>query len=350
MTTPLFAAQFQIVKPQQLPNWETLNFQKSLEVFKTSCHLKEMNQDLVFTCSNDALKKLCSRAKNINTSEAKIFFENHFLAYQLLDKSDALITAYYAPIFQASLHQTNIYRYPIYERPNDLQDFRLLKKWRFIGRFKFGFWFKYPDRETIMEQGLAGQAKIIAWLKDPLDLLELEIQGSGAIQTPEKTIYLNYTAENGHPYFPIGKFLIADGKIPKHLMSMQAIRNYFKKNPSDVKCYLYKNPSYVFFKEVKRDHYYGYKNTILTPGYSLAIDRSLLPMGLPIFIDTRLPDKKSFSRLMVAQDTGGAIKGLYHLDVYLGQGVFAQNNARKMQSMGKYWVLLPKFVSDDRVR
>ena len=348
--TPIFAFELQEVKPQLLPMWETLHFQKSLEVFRTSCHLKEVSQDLVFAYSADELKNLCSRAKSIKASEAKRFFETHFMAYKWSDKTDTLMTAYYAPTFAGSLKQTEFFRYPVYGPPNDLREFRLFKKIRLIGRFKYGFWLSYPKREEIMEKGLVNKAKAIAWLKDPLDLLELEIQGSGAIQTSDQIIYLNYTAENGHPYYPIGKFLITDGKIAREKMSMQAIRDYFIKHPSDIKYYLYQNPSYVFFKEVERGHFYGYKNIILTSGYSLAIDKSLLPMGLPIMIDTQLPDKQRFSRLMVAQDTGGAIKGLNHLDIYLGQGLEAQNNARKMQAMGQYWVLLPKkSLIDDKV-
>ena len=165
------------------------------------------------------------------------------------------MTAYYAPTFPARLKKTNIYRYPVYERPNDLRDFKLFNHWHFIGRFKFGFWSSYPNRQEIMEKGLSGKAKVIAWLKNPLDELELEIQGSGTLQTPKKSIYVNYTAQNGHPYFPIGKFLIADGKIPKEQMSMQAIRDYFNNHPSDIKYYLYQNPSYVFFKKVERRHF-----------------------------------------------------------------------------------------------
>ena len=342
MIIPIYSFGMKTIKPELLPNWKTLDFQDSLKVFRLSCHLNEKADHSVFAYSPDSLKKLCVKAKHINDAESKEFFEANFMAYQLTNKRNTLMTAYYSPIFAGRSKPSNRYRYPIYGRPTDLREFRLFNRWHFIGRFEYGFWRAYPSREIIMENGLDAHAKTIAWLKDPLDVLELEIQGTGAIQTPERIIYLNYAAQNGHPYEPIGKFLIADGKIAKDKMSIQAIRGYFKIHPTEIKHYLYQNPSYVFFKESKKNEFYGYKNVILTPGYSLAIDKSMLPMGFPIMIDTVLPNKQRLSRLMVAQDIGGAIKGLHHLDIYLGQGISAQKNAGKMQAKGKYWVLLPK--------
>ena len=164
-------------------------------------------------------------------------------------------------------------------------------------------------------------------------------------------LYVGYSAENGAPYTAIAKVLIDKGVMTKDNASMQHIRKYLESHPSQIDNVLNKNKSFVFFKAQKAKDALGSQGVPLTPGYSLAIDKKWVPMGAPIWLNTTSPDKKAekdnkFQRLMVAQDTGGAIKGMVRGDVYWGAGEKATTIAGMMKNKGHYWLLLPHHVLD----
>jgi membrane-bound lytic murein transglycosylase A len=327
-----------VLKPHALPHWEEMNHQASFKAFQKSCEQGFLAPPSgVFSYQIQKIKKLCQKATKMPEKEARNFFEKNFLAYQQNHHPQTLFTGYYAPTFQGSLVKTNVFQYPIYARPSNLIDLGA----KHFGKIIHGKVLAFDERKDIAKGSIRQYAKVLAWVKKPMDALELEIQGTGAIQTPEKMVYLQYDSQNGRPYYPIGKFLIADGKISREHMSMLAIREYFDKHPKEVAYYFNQNPSYVFFKEIKRPTFLGYHHIPLSPHYSLAVDRKKLPMGLPIWIETALPNQKKISRLMVAQDVGGAIKGYHHFDIYFGRHIQSQEFARKMQSYGQYWVFLP---------
>jgi membrane-bound lytic murein transglycosylase A len=331
-----------IIKPQQWSGWQKINHKKSLKAFQKSCEILPKRgflapQSQIFSYDRQRMKKLCHQALNTPNHQARIFFEKNFLAYQQKTSQKTLFTGYYAPTFKGSLVKTRKFQYPIYATPKNLIHLHAKQ----YGKIIHGKFVAYDERKAIAKGSIQKSAKVLAWVEKPMDVLELEIQGSGAIQTPQRMIYLQYESQNGHPYYPIGQFLIADGKIPKEKMSMLAIRQFFDKHPSQVDHYFNQNPSYVFFKEIKKPRFLGYNDIPLSSHYSLAVDQQKLPIGLPILVETTLPNQHAWSRLMVAQDVGGAIKGFYHFDIYFGRQIKAQDFARKMQSYGNYWVLLP---------
>ena len=346
------------IRFDKIPHWNTVNHQKSFQVFQTSCKkITQKNFQISdsaspFNFEKNKLEKICKIAlkikPNLSSVDAKLFFETHFKAYTLKHPAKkTLFTGYYSPSFEGRLKKESPYQYPIYAKPQNLlivslHDFSKRLPDTFIyGKIKNDKFVPYDDRKSITNGALAGKSDVIAWVKNPMDSLELEIQGAGIIRTPEKKLYLNYAAQNGKPYQAIGKYLIQEGKIAKKSMSMISIRHYFEKHPEDIHRIFNRNPSYVFFKTTPNIIFYGYHNIPLTAGYSMAIDKSIIPIGVPIFLDTNLPDQQPFHRLMISQDVGGAIKGAYRADIYFGTNDKAMNIARQMQSFGKYWILRP---------
>jgi membrane-bound lytic murein transglycosylase A len=342
----------------KVPHWDKVNHQKSFQVFQISCK-KIIQKNIQITTSTspfhiqkNKLEAICKIALKTNPHlsqpDAKRFFETHFKAYTLQHPAKKpLFTGYYSPNFEGRLKKEGPYQYPIYAKPQNLlaislRDFSKNLPDTFIyGKIKNNKFVPYDDRESITKGALAGKTKVIAWVKSPMDSLELEIQGAGIIRTPEQKLYLNYAAQNGKPYQPIGKYLIQEGKISKKNMSMISIRRYFEEHPEDIHRIFNRNHSYVFFKTTPNVTFYGYHNIPLTEGYSMAIDKSIIPIGLPIFLNTRLPNQQPFHRLMISQDVGGAIKGPYRADIYFGTNENAMNIARQMQSLGTYWILRP---------
>lgn len=342
----------------KIPHWNEVDHLKSLMVFQKSCQLlnkkniAETQQTHLINLNTLQFRETCQKAlklgSKISSAEAKSFFENHFKAYTLKNPTkDVLFTGYYSPNFEGRLKKDSIYKYPIYAKPKNLIAISLKKFSKnlpdtFIyGKIQNRNFVPYDDRASISKGSIDKFSAVIAWVKNPMDALELEIQGAGIIRTPEKILHLNYAAQNGHPYEAVGKFLIQENIILKKNMSMTAIRQYFDNHPQDVDRIFNKNSSYVFFKTTPKSIFYGYQNIPLTSGYSMAVDKNTIPLGLPIFLKTKLPNQQQFYRLMIAQDIGGAIKGPYRGDIYFGTQQQAMQLAREMQSTGKYWILLP---------
>lgn len=344
---------------QKIPHWEQVNHLESLKVFQKSCRLLknknlEMNQQTSLIHLNPLLfQRTCQIALNfdnhkLSPQKAKSFFETNFRAYLLNQPSrETLFTGYYSPNFEGRFKKDDLFRYPIYSKPNNLIAVHLKKFSKSLpdtfiyGKIENQQFIPFDDRASISKGSIRKNATVIAYVKNPMDAMELEIQGAGIIRTPEKTIHLNYAAQNGRPYEPIGKFLIQEGKISKKNMTMNAIREYFDQHPQEIERIFNKNKSYVFFKTTTKSVFYGYQNIPLTSGYSMAVDKNTIPIGVPIFLNTRLPDQHPFYRLMIAQDVGGAIKGPYRGDIYFGTQQKSMQLARQMQSPGQYWLLIP---------
>jgi membrane-bound lytic murein transglycosylase A len=209
----------------------------------------------------------------------------------------------------------------------------------------------YYDRAEIEEGVLTGRNLEICWLKDPIDLLFIQIQGSARIRMPDGGIVrVNYDAHNGHPYSPVGRFLIENGAIPREEMSMDRIRKWMEENPDDAKEIRGKNKSYVFFREVPlsaTEEPKGAQGVSLTPGRSIAVDKALHIYGTPFFIEAELPIDSlrattKFRRLMVGQDTGSAIVGPARADLYFGAGQQAGQIAGRIRHPGRFAMLLPR--------
>ena len=288
------------------------------------------------------------------------FIKSNYLVYKSIGGSNGhvLFTGYYEPVLQGSLEQSTEYRFPIYARPCDLTTVDLslfipaLNNKKIIGRYTGQTVVPYFERDEIEDNAaLKGKAEHIAWIKDPVDLFFLQIQGSGKIYfDDENTINVHYDITNGRPYRSIGKLLIEEGIIERSEMSMQKIRAYLKDNPDEVKNILNFNPSYVFFK-IEEDGPLGCIEVKLTPGRSIALDRRIFPLSALAFIEAEKPlingDGKihnwiTFSRFVLNHDTGGAIRGPGRADLFWGNGQYAEIAAGHMQHNGKLYFLVLK--------
>lgn len=278
--------------------------------------------------------------------------------------SDGVFTGYYETLLQGSRSQSKRYNTPLYLRPPelimvDLGAFRAdLKGRRIAGYAEGGRLRPYADRKAIDEGYLDGRDLELVWVDSAVDAFFLHIQGSGRVRMDDGgMLRVGYAGQNGHPYLAIGRPLITAGHIEPEDMSMQAIRGWLQENPDEVTGLLHKNASFVFFRELSgEDGPYGSANVPLTAGYSLAIDRRHLPLHAPIWLESSFPDPNdrdgvpiNMTRLMVAQDTGGAIAGEIRGDVFWGFGADAEEIAGRMANTGRYWLLLPKALAERAV-
>ncbi|MBF8254054.1 MAG: Transglycosylase [Deltaproteobacteria bacterium] len=270
---------------------------------------------------------------------------------------DVLFTGYYQPVIEGSLISTAEYRYPLYGKPADLiaaEQVTLApgtKTERIVGRLEGENFVPYYSRREIDDLGsLRGRGYEIAWLKDPIDLFFLHIQGSGILKLPDgRRVGVGYAAQNGRAYRSIGRLLIDDGKIPEEEMSMQRLRRYLREHPEEMSEILAYNESYVFFRFVEGP--LGSLEVPVTAGRSIATDLRLFPKGALAFIETqepviddagRLVGWKPFSRIVLNQDAGGAIRGFQRVDLFFGTGDQAAAAAGYMNSRGKLFFLALK--------
>jgi peptidoglycan lytic transglycosylase A len=273
--------------------------------------------------------------------------------------SDILFTGYYQPVIEGSLAPTEEYRYPLYRTPSDLiaaEQVMLEPKMtvqRVIGRAEGEQFVPYFTRREIDEVGaLRGRGFEIAWVKDPVELFFLHIQGSGILSLPDgRQLNVGYAAQNGWPYRSVGRLLIDDGKVAKEEMSMQRLRRYFDENPRERSKIFAYNESYVFFRVNPEGGALGSLEVPVTAGRSVATDARLFPKGALAFIQTQIPIIDSagqltgwrpVARFVLNQDTGGAIRGLQRADLYFGTGDEAAGLAGYMNRSGKMFFLLLK--------
>lgn len=270
-----------------------------------------------------------------------------------------LLTGYYEPWLEASHERGGRYQYPLYGVPEDLRMVRLGQfhpRWKgqsLVYREGEDGIEPYYDREAIDgEQALAGQGKEIAWAKDPVDIFFLQIQGSGRLVYPDGSVkHILYGGKNGHQYVSLGKLLINRGHIPREEMSMQRIKQFMDKNPYTAQKLMFENPSYVFFR-LSDEGPYGSISSILTPMVSVAVDRTMIPLGSVLALKTGLMDYKSgdvepFFSLVLAQDTGGAIQGT-RMDLFCGSGEDAEYLAGHLQEESEVFLLISKRIASQK--
>lgn len=301
---------------------------------------------------------MCETALGIDKEDAATqqrFFEQYFRPFAAVNPDnsvDGTITGYYEPLIKGDRRFTRRARYPIYGVPDDLIVVDLasvypdLKNLRLRGRLEGNRLVPYFSRSDIENKAANFKAKAIAWAEDPVDLFFLQIQGSGRIELPDgEHIRIGYADQNGYPYKSIGKLLVERGEIKLEEASMQSIKAWGKNNPDQLPELLESNPSYVFFRELPDglDGPLGSLGVPLTPGRSIAVDARFIPLGAPVFLSTTYPlTSQPMNRLVMAQDTGGAINGAVRADLFWGFGDDAGEQAGKMRQNGRLWVLLPK--------
>ena len=343
------APAFTVSKWEMLPDWPSINLVLSWPAFLESC---------------DALKSrphwqdICAAAAQVppdDSTAQRAFYQQWFVPYQLFnaDGSDqGLITGYYEPQLYGSRVKTKRYRYPLYGEPDDLLTIDLsdvypqLKGMRLRGRLDGKRVVPYYDRAEIDAKPRSLKGHVLFWVDNAVDLFFLQVQGSGRIQLPDGSmVKVGYANQNGYPYVSIGRKLVEMGEMTLDQASMQSIKDWAEKNPDRLASLLEQNPSYVFFRELPDglNGPVGALGVPLTSEYSLAVDRSIVPLGLPVFLATTEPDSNvPLNRLMLAQDTGGAIKGGVRADFFWGFGDQAGAQAGRMKQQGKMWVLFPK--------
>lgn len=297
----------------------------------------------------------CAAAGQVGVSPEAIrtFLKSSLQVYSLRSpaKGDqGLITGYYEPVYQGSLTRTATDTVPVLGVPDDLIVVSLesiypeLKGKRLRGRLDGHVLKPYDDAATISST-TAPRAPALAWLSNPMDLQFLQIQGSGRIQLDSgRQLRIGYADQNGYPYKPVGRWLVEQGQLKQDEVSMGKIRDWAQAHPDRVNELLGSNPSYVFFS-VRPDSNEGPRGSLnvpLTPGYSVAIDRKVIPLGSLLWLATTRPDGSAVIRPVAAQDTGGAIAGEVRADLFWGTGDAAGELAGNMKQAGQIWLLWPK--------
>jgi membrane-bound lytic murein transglycosylase A len=274
------------------------------------------------------------------------------------EEGEVLFTGYYQPVIEGSLIQSQEFRFPIYGKPKDLVEAETVTLQpqahveKTVGRLRGDSLVPYFSRYEIDRLGqLKAKGYEIAWVKDPVDLFFLHIQGSGLLRLEDgRLLHLNYAASNGRPYSSIGRHLIDSGKIPEQELSMQRLRRYLMEHPNERDALFAQNESYVFFRFVKSGPL-GSLEVPLTPGRSIATDARLFPKGALAFIVSQKPifdaagnllGWQAFSRFVLNQDTGSAIRGPRRVDLYFGSGNEAGQAAGVMKSSGSLYFLIRK--------
>ncbi len=294
------------------------------------------------------------------SSEPRQFFQSQFVPFEVVSNEELppLITGYFEPVASGSLEESEEYSVPIYSRPPELVAFDETDQRKLglsYGRIESGSALPYFSRQEIESGALANRGMEIVWLNSWEDAFFIHIQGSGRVRLNDGgELRLAYAAKSGLPYTGIGSVLIERGVLTKETSSMQSIRAWMRMHPEESRNLMWQNKSFVFFRKIEVSDAslgaLGAQQVNLTPGRSLAIDRSVWMFGTPVWIDTSLPPEspqgpRSLKRLMIAQDTGSAIKGAARGDIYWGWGSEAEKIAGHMKSRARVTVLLPRSVA-----
>ncbi len=336
----------------EIPGWQDDDLLPAFEAFRASCGTLESRPLWSTTCAS-------ARAAEVTTdAAARAWFEAEFRPWALVEPDgnrEGTVTGYYEPLLHGSRTRHSPYLWPLFGPPDDLvvvdlaEIYPELKTMRLRGRLQGRKLVPYYTRAEWAQQEDSRRDGALMWIDDPLDLFFLQIQGSGQIVLDDGTrVRVSYADQNGHPFRSIGRWLIDQGEIKLEQASMQGIKAWGRANPQRLQEMLNANPSLVFFRELPAEGSGppGALGVPLTPERSIAVDPGIVTLGAPVFLATTWPnDSKPLQRLMLAQDTGGAIRGAVRADFYWGSGAEAGSLAGKMRQSGSMWELLPKTYS-----
>lgn len=349
------------MKFTDVPGWAAADHSLILPAFLRSCEvLAKKPQDAAMGPDQRMGKisdwvEICADAKNIrpgNKVEAAFFFQSRFVPYLASNNQNAtgLFTGYYEPELEGRWGPEGNFVHPIYSRPNDLVSANLgdyrdeFKGKQIAGRVLRNKLIPYNSRAEINNGALKGRGLEILWVNDPVTLFFLHVQGSGRVRMSDgSTVRIGYAGRNGRPYTSIGKELVKMNVMPLRDVTAPAIMDWLRANPDAGRRLMNKNESFVFFRVIDGEGPLGAQGIPLTPGRSMAVDRKFIPYGVPIWLNTTDPldARLPLRRLMVAQDTGSAIKGPVRGDVFWGFGAEAAQRAGVMKSRGQYFLILP---------
>ena len=343
--------QLNAVSFAELPGWNQDDLRAVWPAFMSSCGVLVKRVDWQESCT------IARHVDAANDEAIRTFFEAFFVPRQVIgpDGADSgLITGYYEPLLHGSRTRGGRFQTPLYPVPDDLINIDLatvypeLKGMRLRGRLVGKKVLPYFTRAEI-ERSSNLTGKELLWVDDPVESFFLQVQGSGRVELNDgsETVRVAYADQNGHPYKSIGRYLVDTGQLKLEQASAQGIKAWIAANPARRQELFNANPSYVFFKEERLpDPKVGPKGALgvpLTPQRSVAIDPQFLPLGAPMFLATTEANSQvPMQRLVMAQDTGGAIRGAIRADFFFGFGSEAAENAGRMKQRGKIWVLLPK--------
>lgn len=363
-TPPTPRAVFTPVAWTDLPGWTSDPVAEAWPAFVIGCRAL-----LAQPKTQPLWQTPCAESERIdgrNSAEVRSFFVTHFSPYRITaaDGDDkGLVTGYYEPLLAGSRSVTPQFAVPLYAPPDDLLTIDIAELYpelkdkrvrgRVVGRQVVPYW----TRAELEHDPASLAGKVLVYVADPIEAFFLEIQGSGRIELKDgSVIRLNYADQNGHPYRSIGRVLIDRGELPFERASMQGIGAWARANPEKLRGLLDENPSYVFFREIPApppgsldaaiDGPQGSLGVPLLARRTIAVDARAVPLGAPIFLATTLPlTATPLTRLTLAQDTGGAIRGAVRADFFWGFGPEAGREAGRMRQEGRMWLLWPKGAS-----
>ncbi len=335
-----------------LPSTRDADWDQALKAFRVSC--STMGKYMLW-------REVCRNAEGIPEGLGRAFFEGNFEPWQVWEKGEAgdfsdrgLMTGYFEPIVRASRTRHGNYQYPIYGVPDDLITVDLssvypeLKHMRLRGKLEGRKLVPYDDRNGIERRADLREKSVICWADDPVEVFFLQVQGSGRVLLNDgKMLRVGYANQNGHPYRSLGGWLVANAGLTRDEMSMQRIKQWVRDNPHRRRELLGVNPNFVFFQERKGygddEGPVGSQGVPLTPQASVAVDKRFWKLGLPFVTQAEQSNPPlAFARPVIAQDTGGAIRGILRFDYFWGLGDAAGDKAGAQKSAARAWVLVPK--------
>lgn len=344
--------EYGLLKPadwREIDTWKQDNLSAGWSAWLTSCSTLKNKTEWQSAC------QAASALNAPDNTQIIDYFTRYFNVYStstIAGSNSGMITGYYEPILKGSRTKSAQYAFPLYAQPKDLITVDLsglfpeLKYKRVRGKLDGNRLVPYLTRAEIESEASPLAGSELVWVDDAIDAFFLQIQGSGLIQLDTgEQLHVGYADQNGHAYNSIGKVLIQRGELNASQASMQGIKDWGRKNVGKLRELLNTNPSYVFFRELPANlpGPLGALGVPLTAERSVAIDPKYIPLGAPIYLSTTYPNTaKPLQRLMVAQDTGGAIKDGVRADFYWGSGHYAGKMAGAMKQSGTIWVLLPK--------
>ena len=339
-----------------LRGFEDDDFAGAALALKRSCAViakhPEILRKSVVKIDSRAYLDACARFSALSSSDARAtraFLKEHFEPYLVSfdGESEGRFTSYYEAEIRASRTKSERYKYPIYGRPSnlvsvDLQDFGAgLPNARISGRVENGKLRPYYTREQIEKDGL--DAPVILWGDDKVDIFLMQVQGSALARLDDGSVVrVAYAADNGRPSVGVGKILLQKGLLEKGKASMGDIRDWLKAHPDLAQAKINENPRFIFHKISTAQGPTGALGATLVAGRSLAVDERFIPLGAIMWLDTTAPSGEPLRKLVAAQDTGGAIKGAIRGDYFWGHGEEALKQAGKMNSRGRYYILIPR--------
>ena len=299
-----------------LDGWAQDDHGAALEAFQSTCDLID----------GPDWRAICALAQTQKPHQARQFFELLFRPVLIDTGAPALFTGYFEPELDGSRTRSARFQYPLYRRPPEAS----------------GTW--KTRREIMTSPAMEGRGLELVWVDDPVEKFFLQVQGSGRIRLAEGgAMRVGYGGNNGHGYKSIGAELVRRGVYTQHQVSAAVIQNWVRRNPIDGQDLLFHNPSYVFFREVTGlspdKGPLGAMIRSVTPMRSVAVDPAYVPLGAPIWLEK--DGANPLRRLMVAQDTGSAIKGAQRADVFFGTGSDAGAAAGRLKDPGRMLVLMP---------